>query len=169
MSILRSCAAADGRRYLSLVPILIVLANIPHYTLRLHHYLFTLAALPVLSLPNRVSLFGQAFAFGMFLDGVGRWGWDSILENTGSVSPLFCMCESELINRYQLLGDAAAGTGSPIFSNSSTADVLVWLPMNTSWVPSNTTVEKFGFNGVSILVDDIQRLVNYTQTSERDG
>jgi hypothetical protein len=72
-------------RYIVLVPILIILAFIPDYTLRLHHYLLATIAIPVLSLPNRVSLFGQAFALGLFLDGVGRWGWASILEYTASV------------------------------------------------------------------------------------
>jgi len=78
-------------RYIVLVPILVILAIIPDYTLRLHHYLLAIIAIPVMSLPNRVSLFGQAFALGLFLDGVGRWGWDSILEYTASVSILvFC-------------------------------------------------------------------------------
>lgn len=72
-------------RYIVLVPVLIVLAFVPDYTLRLHHYLLATIAIPVSSLPNRVSLFGQAFALGLFLDGVGRWGWASILEYTASV------------------------------------------------------------------------------------
>jgi hypothetical protein len=78
--------ALTHRSYLPLVPLLIVLACIPNYTLRIHHYLYTFAAIPVLSLPNRVSLFGQAFMLGLFLDGVGRWGWASIIEQTTSVS-----------------------------------------------------------------------------------
>ena len=76
---------ADRLRYLPLVPILVILAVIPDYTLRLHHYLLALALFPVMSLSNRVSLFGQAFALGLLLDGVGRWGWDSILQYTASV------------------------------------------------------------------------------------
>ena len=78
----------DFCRYLPLVPILIVLAFIPGYTLRLHHYLYSLIAIPVLSLPNRVSLFGQAFTYALFIDGVGRWGWASIVQQTTTVSPL---------------------------------------------------------------------------------
>lgn len=48
--------------------------------------MYALLAIPVLSLPNRVSLFFQAFMLGLFLDGVGRWGWASIVETTDSVS-----------------------------------------------------------------------------------
>jgi hypothetical protein len=74
-------------RYLPLVPILIVLANLgDNHHLRLHHYIYALVGIPVLSLPNRVSLFLQAMLFGLFLDGVGRWGWASIVETTDSVS-----------------------------------------------------------------------------------
>lgn len=74
-------------RYLPLVPILIILACIGHsYYLRLHHYLLALAGLPVMSLPNRVSLFGQSFFLAFFLDGVGRWGWASILQSEAEVS-----------------------------------------------------------------------------------
>jgi len=80
---------------------MVILANIPGYTLRLHHYLYTLAALPVLSLSNRVSLFGQAFALGLFLDGVGRWGWASIIQNTGSVShPITESVKVSLLESY---------------------------------------------------------------------
>lgn len=65
---------------------MIILNYIPGYTLRLHHYLYALIAIPVLSLPNRVSLAGQAFMLGIFLDGVGRWGWDGLIERSASVS-----------------------------------------------------------------------------------
>jgi hypothetical protein len=58
----------------------------------------------------------------------------------------------------QLLGDAVAGTGTPYFLNSSTADILSWVPMNTSLV-------ELGYNGVSLLLDDVQQLVNYTESS----
>lgn len=89
--------SADTRaRYLPLVPVLIVLANIPDYSIRLHHYLYALIAIPVLSLPNRVSLAGQAFMLGIFLDGVGRWGWDGLIEYSASVRrpPPFPSCAS---------------------------------------------------------------------------
>lgn len=75
------------KRYLPLVPILIILANLGHgYYLRLHHYMLCLIGIPVMSLPNRISLFGQAFLLGFFLDGIGRWGWASMIEKGSEVS-----------------------------------------------------------------------------------
>jgi hypothetical protein len=81
-------------RYLIAVPILLVLAFIPGYTLRFHHYMYSLIAFPVLSLPNRVSLALQAFMLGLFLDGVGRWGWAGLIEQTSSVSSCCFICSA---------------------------------------------------------------------------
>lgn len=79
----------ERRRYFWLLPICLILNAIPGYVFRLHHYLYSLAAMPVLSLPNRISLFLQAFILGLFLDGVGRWGWESILQTVAQVSSSF--------------------------------------------------------------------------------
>jgi hypothetical protein len=229
-------------RYIWLAPILLVLAFIPDYTLRLHHYLYAVAAIPVLSLPNRVSLFGQAFALGLFLDGTGRWGWDSILEYTASVSddtmtrscpwlsrsgchvqetftprtasspiqscftlrcrlppPLHhvhhphhsrhrseeevlarvegfspsndvfslssARCKKLSLRMYtsdtaQLLGDAFAGTGTPLFlKDNSTASIISWFPLAGFDLDS-------GYQGVAMVVDDVLRVVNATSSSE---
>lgn len=73
-------------RYIWLVPVLVVLSQIPGYTLRIHHWFYPMLAIPVLSLPNRVSIFGQAIMLGLFLDGIGRWGWAGIIQQTASVS-----------------------------------------------------------------------------------
>lgn len=53
--------------------------------------MYALIAFPVLSLPNRISLALQAFMLGLFLDGVGRWGWAGLIEQTSSVSILRCI------------------------------------------------------------------------------
>ncbi|KAK8850721.1 hypothetical protein IAR55_004641 [Kwoniella newhampshirensis] len=125
-------------RYLPLVPILIILAFIPGYTLRVHHYLLALIAIPVLSLPNRISLFFQAFMLGLFLDGVGRWGWAGIIEQTAS-----------------LLGDANAGTLVPIFfANTTSSDLLQFSPI--------ADIDKvYNVSSYSMLIDDIQYFSNY--------
>ncbi|TYJ57254.1 hypothetical protein B9479_001987 [Cryptococcus floricola] len=129
-------------RYLPLIPILIILANIPNYTLRLHHYLLALAAIPVLSLPNRVSLFWGAFMLGLWLDGVGRWGWDGILQETTS-----------------LLGDANSGSYTPVFwDNVTTSTALGWSPITEELEALNVTA-------YSLLVNDMQIYDNWTDSS----
>ncbi|KAL1412452.1 hypothetical protein Q8F55_000197 [Vanrija albida] len=128
-------------RYLPLVLILIVLANLGHDSyLRPHHYLLCLAAFPVISLPNRISLWAQAFCLGFFLDGVGRWGWDSIVQGFA-----------------ELVGDANLGTMQP---------ALVAAGAALSWPGLNDTLTAAGFTGVSILLDDMVIAANYTGSSE---
>ncbi|OCF45580.1 hypothetical protein I317_00482 [Kwoniella heveanensis CBS 569] len=129
-------------RYIGLIPLIIVLAVIPGFTLRPHHYLLALIAIPVLSLPNRISLFGQAFALGLFLDGVGRWGWDGLIQVTSS-----------------LLGDADAGTLVPEFWKNATTSSKLW------WDPINSVDGVFNVTGFSVLVDDMQRFSNFTNST----
>ncbi|BEJ13483.1 hypothetical protein CspHIS471_0306570 [Cutaneotrichosporon sp. HIS471] len=130
-------------RYLSLVPILIVLANLGHdYYLRLHHYLLSLAGLPVMSLPNRISLFGSAFCLGFFLDGSGRWGWASIVEGG-----------------WSLLGDAASGADMPQVSSVVGPNGYI------SWPAINATLVAQGILSVGILFDDVLKRSNFTGTN----
>lgn len=129
--------------YLPLVPILILLATIGRgYHLRLHHYMLSLLGLPVLSLPNRVSIAGQGFLLAFFLDGVGRWGWASILEHEDD-----------------LRGDSAAGTWVPTFVNhtrvqESNYEFIDWTQPNTTAIKGRITY--------SVLFDDILIKSNYT-------
>lgn len=134
-------------RYLPLVPILIVLANLGNdYYLRLHHYMLSLAGMPVMSLPNRISLFGQAFCLGFFLDGIGRWGWASIVEGGAS-----------------LLGDAQAGSAMPEISTILGPNGAV------TWPAINATLIAQGIISVAVLFDDVLVRANYTQNSMFSG
>ncbi|WWD16411.1 hypothetical protein CI109_100837 [Kwoniella shandongensis] len=125
-------------RYLPLIPVIIILVYVPGYTLRIHHYILAIIAIPLLCLPNRISLFSQAFMLGLFLDGVGRWGWASILEQTTT-----------------LIGDGNSGTLIPtFFANTTTPNLLQWSHFRTIDPLYNIT-------GYSVLIDDLQHLPNY--------
>lgn len=76
----------EGRlpRYLVLYAILgvsvIALLAIPRLHLRLHHYILALLLLPGTTLQTRPSLLYQGFLVGLFINGVARWGFDSVLQ-----------------------------------------------------------------------------------------
>ncbi|KAL7420916.1 hypothetical protein Q5752_004870 [Cryptotrichosporon argae] len=128
-------------RYFPLLPICLVLDNLGHgLVFRLHHYVMALAAFPIVSLPNRVSLFFQAFCLGLFLDGIGRWGWDSLVETASS-----------------LAGDSVTGSPVPTFLNASAATI--------SWTPLNSSLADAGLTAFSLLVDDILWTANATSNS----
>jgi hypothetical protein len=79
---------------------------------------------------------------GLFLDGIGRWGWASIVEETAS-----------------LLGDAIAGTGVPMMDlGNSTSEALSWIVDEIQYA--------VGYEGVGVVVDDILTAGNITSNRE---
>ncbi|KAK2782973.1 hypothetical protein FQN52_000525 [Onygenales sp. PD_12] len=135
----------EGRlpRYLGIYGILcgslLLLLAIPRLKLRLHHYILSLLLLPGTALQTRPSLLYQGFLVGLFINGVARWGFDSILQTSAA-----------------LLDDGKQGSPLPqilspvITSNNIT---FTWESLATSYA------------GLSILVNDVQRHVGLANTS----
>lgn len=65
--------------------ILLILAMIPGLQFRFHHYFAGLFIMPATGFANRPSAVYQAFLLGMFLNGAGKWGFDSILQTVEEV------------------------------------------------------------------------------------
>lgn len=65
--------------------VILVLSQLPTLTFRLHHYVFAMLLIPLTAFPTRISAILQAFFLGVFLDGVSRWGFASILQSTVEV------------------------------------------------------------------------------------
>lgn len=127
----------EGRllRYLGLYVCLGVcvglLAAIPNEELRIHHYILGLLLIPGTSLQTRPSLVYQGILVGLFINGVAKWGFDSILQTAAA-----------------LQGDAILGTVLPSItvSNATSSNIT----FNWSSVPG-------GYTGASILVNDVER------------
>ena len=66
--------------YASVGTLLLVLMAIPRTNIRIHHYILALILLPGTSLQTRPSLLYQGFLVGLFINGIARWGFDSILQ-----------------------------------------------------------------------------------------
>lgn len=66
--------------YLTGLAILIVASQLPGLSLRIHHYIFSILFIAGTAYPTKLSLLYSGILVGLFLDGVGRWGFDSILE-----------------------------------------------------------------------------------------
>lgn len=127
----------EGRllRYLGLYVCLGVciglLAAIPNESLRIHHYILGLLLIPGTSIQTRPSLVYQGILVGLFVNGVAKWGFDSILQTAAA-----------------LQGDAIMGTELPAITASNvTASNITF-----SWpgVPE-------GYAGTSLLVNDVER------------
>lgn len=117
--------------YVCLGVILGLLAAIPNEELRIHHYILGLLLIPGTSIQTRPSLVYQGIVVGLFINGIAKWGFDSILQTAA-----------------ELQGDAILGTTLPtITAMDVTASNITF-----SWpgIPSE-------YNGTSVLVNDVER------------
>ncbi|CAG8975421.1 hypothetical protein HYALB_00010368 [Hymenoscyphus albidus] len=132
-------------KYLALYGILILSIGIclllPGLELRIHHYILALLLLPGTSLQTRPSLLYQGIFLGLFINGISRWGFDSVLQ-----TPM------------ALRGDGAFGSELPsiaepeIFLDSTTSNITF------SWA---LPAPNLGYDGTSILVNDVERHRTY--------
>ncbi|KAL6722123.1 hypothetical protein ACLMJK_001229 [Lecanora helva] len=74
------------RRYLAIyalfVAFLLFCVALPQLSLRIHHYFLALLLLPGTRPQTRPGLLYQGILIGLFVNGVARWGFDSIMQTT---------------------------------------------------------------------------------------
>lgn len=139
------------RRYLAVYGIfvgsLLVLVAIPKMNVRIHHYILGLLLLPGTAMQNRPSMLYQGLLFGFFINGIARWGFDSILQTPNELrgdaqlgSPLPALVLPPIVNNN--FGTSMAGNISFDFSQLQ--------------IP-----RKKGYDGVSVLVNDVERFRAY--------
>jgi len=130
------CFRTEGRlpRMLGLYAILgvglLICLGIPRLSLRIHHYILALLLLPGTSMQTRVSLLCQGILFGLFINGIARWGFDPILQTAAA-----------------LRGDAQLGSGIP-----SVVAAVSGSNITFSW----DSILR-GYEGVSVIVNDVER------------
>lgn len=71
--------------YLTGLAVLILAAQLPGLSLRIHHYIFGILFIAGTAYPTKLSLLYSGILVGLFLDGIARWGFDSILETPDSL------------------------------------------------------------------------------------
>ncbi|EOA84212.1 hypothetical protein ACJQWK_00963 [Exserohilum turcicum] len=147
----------EGRlpRYLAIYGILVAgiltLVAIPKMNVRIHHYILGLLLVPGTSMQTRPSLLYQGILIGLFINGIARWGFASILETPGA-----------------LRGDAPSGTPLPVI----TAPVI-YNNVDLPHVKANITFDwQFPFpkpyEGISVLVNDVERYREFEDRMEGD-
>jgi hypothetical protein len=131
--------------YATMIAGLLLLVALPGLNVRLHHYILALLLLPGTCMQNRPSLIYQGLLVGLFINGIGRWGFDSIVQTW-----------------FELRGDA------PL--NSLLPQVLPPIIHNNWNIPGlapNITFEweqptpELGYDGISVLVNDVERYKAY--------
>ncbi|ERF70440.1 hypothetical protein EPUS_04718 [Endocarpon pusillum Z07020] len=64
---------------------ILLLSAIPGLKLRIHHYILALLLLPGTSLQTRPSLLYQGLLVGLFINGIARWDFASILQTPAAL------------------------------------------------------------------------------------
>lgn len=138
----------EGRmpRYLALYALfvagLLLCLAVPRMFVRIHHYILALLLLPGTAFQNRPSLVYQGLLVGLFINGIARWGFDSLLQTSG-----------------EILNDVQLGTLLP----NITVPVVGVLAQNITFRlgPIPPAEKKRVYDGISVLVNDVERLRSY--------
>ena len=124
------------RRYLALYAgmgaFLLICVALPTLNLRIHHYILAILLIPGTSMQTRPSLFYQGLLMGLFINGVARWGFDSLLQTSAA-----------------LFGNGPQHSLLPNVTAVAKAEVP-YVHFSWDWPPE-------GYDGLSMLVNDVER------------
>lgn len=138
-------AAGKLPRYLmiygSMASALVIMIILPQLNLRIHHYILALLFLPGTALQTRPCLVYQGLLVGLFINGIARWGFDSILQTPAA-----------------LLGDAQLGSALP----SIAAPIMNAAGNNLTFLLSTIPAD---VSGIAVLVNDVLRTHIYRESS----
>lgn len=113
---------------------------LPGLSLRIHHYILALLLLPGTSMQTRPSLLYQGILIGFFINGIARWGFDPVLQTPSA-----------------LQGDAQHNSKLPHISPPTIQLGENISSIRFSWLPPPEP-----FDGISVLVNDVERFRGYT-------
>lgn len=142
----------EGRlpKYLAIYGILVggvlALVAIPRMNVRIHHYILGLLLVSGTAMQNRPSLLYQGILIGLFINGVARWGFASILETPDA-----------------LRGDAPVGSLLPLITAP-----IIHNNFGLHNLKPNITFDFHlpfpeHYDGLSILVNDVERYHEYEE------
>ncbi|CAK7230474.1 hypothetical protein SBRCBS47491_007597 [Sporothrix bragantina] len=157
------------RRYLKLYILfisgLVVCMLLPGLRLRIHHYIVALLLLPGTSMQTRPALLYQGILVGLFINGIARWGWDSLLQTAAALqddaqlgSPLPALMEPVIRLANATAGAVASSSiSSDTFLSGVVAAVANTSSISFSWQPPPGP----RYDGISVLVNDVERYRGY--------
>ncbi|KAB5550948.1 hypothetical protein GE09DRAFT_155815 [Coniochaeta sp. 2T2.1] len=119
---------------------LIICLLLPDLNLRIHHYILALLLLPGTSMQTRPSLLYQGILIGLFINGIARWDFDSLLQTA-----------------YSLQGDAQLDSPLPTILAPAITLAANLSSITFRWDPPPGP----RYDGISVLVNDVERFRSY--------
>ncbi|QKX61294.1 uncharacterized protein TRUGW13939_08442 [Talaromyces rugulosus] len=155
--------------YISFVAGILFLLALPGLRLRIHHYILAMLLIPGTAIPTRPSVIYQGLLLGLFINGVARWGFASIIETPAA------------LGEDPTTPGGWWGASYPNITNSSVAISLEPAPSLRLWDESryygngNITFDlweyermgRLGVDGISILVNDVERWRGYLDENRK--
>lgn len=138
--------------YGAIITVMFVCAALPDLNLRIHHYIIGLLLLPGTSVQTRPSLLYQGLLVGLFINGVARWDFASVVEtaahlrNDGAFNSLLPIVTPPAIMRFA--GDVGLSRATFVLD-----------------VPD----PQLALEGVSVLVNDVERFHHYFDPADGDA
>lgn len=135
--------------YGTMVLALVIFLLLPNLRLRIHHYILAMLFMPGTFTQIRPCLAYQGLLLGLFINGIARWGFDSIIQTPAA------------------LGEANGGgdSGSPGSwwgAKSPNVTAVVGAHMSNITFNWGSLPKDTGVDGVSILINDVERWRGYT-------
>ena len=130
--------------YATILLSLLIFMLLPGLRLRIHHYILALVFMPGTGFQTRPGLIYQGLLLGLFINGVARWGFASIVQTPTA------------------LGESGGGgEGSWWGANAPNVSAIVGPDVSNitfNWGPMPTDRS---IDGVSILINDVERWRGY--------
>lgn len=153
--------------YCTMGLIILILLPLPGLRLRIHHYILAILLMPGTAFPTRPSLIYQGLLLGLFINGVARWGFASIIETPAALGEL---APGRLGNH---------GWWAATYPNVTAGSVEISLPGSGSnethlgngnitlalWEHERMT--KLAVDGISVLLNDVERWRGYLDEDKR--
>ncbi|KAJ5908452.1 hypothetical protein N7495_001134 [Penicillium taxi] len=152
--------------YCTMGLVLLVLLPLPGLRLRIHHYILAIFLMPGTAFPTRPSLVYQGLLLGLFINGVARWGFASIIETPAALGEL----------APGLGGNGWWGASYPNITDSSVNISLPGLDSRETYrgngnitfsLWEHERMSNLAVDGVSVLLNDVERWRGYLDEDER--
>ena len=132
--------------YIAMGLCLLILLALPGLRLRIHHYILALLFMPGTAFKTRSGLAYQGLLLGLFINGVARWGFSSIVQTPAA------------------LGERGGGDGGGSWWGARAPNVTAVVAPDIANITFNwgRLPEHLDIEGVSILINDVERWRGYT-------
>lgn len=158
--------------YATLSAVILVLLFLPGFRLRIHHYILALLLMPGTAFPTRPSILYQGLLLGLFVNGVARWGFASIIETPGMLGELpragssgWWGATSPNITEASVSLSLPDTSKIPVIDTSSasttTSDEAAGNGNVTISLWDHKVMDSLAVDGVSVLVNDVERFRGY--------